>query len=65
LSDTRPDVITSRKYPFRGFSGLVGLFVKLVDGYDVCYHDIDATGKHQEEGDDADGPYKIKTEEEN
>jgi hypothetical protein len=39
--------------------------VKLVDGDDVCYHDIDATGKHQEEGKDADDPYEIKTEEEN
>jgi len=62
LGDTQPDVITSRK-DLCGFSGFSGLLAKLVERDYVRHHRIEATGKHQDEGDNGDEPYEVQTEE--
>jgi len=46
LGNTQPDIITSRKDTLHGFSRFSGLLAKLVDGDDVCYHHIEATGEY-------------------
>jgi len=63
LGNTQPDVITSRKDPLCGFSRFSRLLAKLVDGDDVCYHNIEATGEYQGEGGDTNEPYEVQTEE--
>ena len=61
LGDTQPNVITPRKYPLGGFSRFFRLLAELFDRDDVRCHHVEATSEHQDEGDDADEPYKIKT----
>jgi hypothetical protein len=63
LGDTQPDVITSRKDLLCGFSRFYGLVAKLVDGDDVYYHHVEATGENQDKRHDGYEPYEVQTEE--